>query len=203
VRLTNLEMKLVRLVISTFLSITLFVAPFESSHLSFKFLKDVCEDSLLNNKHQTLHLSTPNRRFLAFTLTHFDMNSKPINCEIYQSNSHQSELFPQCERKDISSLYSLDDELEIPFHSDQSGGSLQICLIPDIIDMDINSTNSTSPRQPTPSPSSKTTISAPTHPFMSTQAILIPLIFFAIITFGGLSYHFELYRHLPFCSKPR
>jgi hypothetical protein len=197
-------MKLVRWVISSFLSVTLA----ESSSLSFQFHQNNCDDAPLSSHDELttgdliLHLSSP-RRLLPFTITQFDQNFKAIKCQIYESDYRLSQRFPDCERKGLSADFV--DEMEIPFRSHNSRGSLQICLIPSISDSETNSTNSTSQPLPTPppSPSSKTTISAPTHPFMSTQAILIPLIFFAIIAFGGLSYHFELYRHLPFCSKPR
>lgn len=143
-----------------------------------------------------LHLVGYLLKFNDIRVSYFDKNNNILSCDIYSQQIHQETS--SCARKELHDNAMKEDMLILssPIHS--SGEYLEVCLVPDVPDL-----NFTNVSQPTQSPTSKSRISAPTHPFMSTQAILIPLILFSLIAFGGLSYYFQLYRHLPFCAKPR
>lgn len=136
-------------------------------------------------------------------ITQLNENSEIISCIYYYMNNLNEVIINDCQRVLIENYLSTNSFqlMNISFHINIGSRILDVCIIPDI--PDDNTLNTSLPTiDPTPSPTIKSHLSASSHPFMSTQSILIPLIFFSLIAFGGISYHFELYRYLPM-SKPR
>jgi hypothetical protein len=174
----------------------------ESSLLSFIFNDEICQRLVIQEEMENVELRflvSGQRISRGIIVSQIADDSQVINCLVYGVGNDQ--LSSQCQRKEV--VFLRRELLEVSFLTDHTGRYLELCLIPDVTEP--NTTNTSKP-EPSLAPSTETRIidiSGPTHPFMSTQAILIPLIFFALIAFGGVSYHFELYRHLPYCAKPR
>jgi hypothetical protein len=175
----------------------------EDKTLSFTFTDAICERSAIQEDMKNvdiLFVISGQLISQAVRVSQISKDLQVINCVDYGEGNGKLPS-SQCERKEV--IFVRKEQLGVSFLTHSSGKYLEVCLLPDILDM--NSTNS-SKSEPTSAPSIGTRVidlSGHPHPFMSTQAILIPLIFFALIVFGGLSYHFELYRHLPYCAKPR